>query len=80
MAVVGGPVGFLLVVLWPGMGWYLRRLGRMLRWSMPHAISSFCFAVKYLLLVTRLVMVWLLWAARLAFRLFWGADYAGTSS
>jgi hypothetical protein len=73
MAVVGGPVGLLVFVLWPGVGWYLRRVGRAFRWSLPYAFSVFWVATKWLSWGLRLAAAWIFWATRLAFRLFWGA-------
>jgi hypothetical protein len=73
MAVVGGPLGLLVVVLWPGMGWYLRRVGRGLKCIFPYAASTLWFTLKWLTWGMRVVLVWFVWAARLAFRLFWGA-------
>ena len=73
MAVVGGPLGLLVVVLWPGMGWYLRRVGRGFRCIFPYAASALWLALKWFLRGMRVVLVWLFWATRLAFKLFWGA-------
>ncbi|KAK4098778.1 hypothetical protein N658DRAFT_525991 [Parathielavia hyrcaniae] len=72
MALVGGPVGLLLVVLWPALGWYLRRLGRVFKWIAPHTISVVWFVIRWLMWGIRVAVAWLFWAVRIASRLFWG--------
>jgi len=72
MVVVGGPIGLIAVVLWPGMGWYLRRAGRVVRWMFPYTASVLWFAVRWLLWGLRVVLAWLFWATRLALRLVFG--------
>jgi hypothetical protein len=72
MAIVGGPVGLLLVVLWPALGWYLRRAARVVRWTFPYTLSVLWFAVRWLLWGMRVALAWLFWVIRIALRLFWG--------
>jgi hypothetical protein len=81
MAVVGGPLSVLFVVLLPRTWWYLRPVARVFRWELPYAAAVMWFVVKWLCWGTGLVLAWLMlvlswliWAARIAFRIFWGVD------
>ncbi len=71
-AVVGGPVGLLLAVLWPGVGGYLRRVGRAVRLMLPGTVCALWFAARWFLWALRVAVAWLFWAARLALRIVWG--------
>ncbi|AEO53763.1 hypothetical protein MYCTH_2122631 [Thermothelomyces thermophilus ATCC 42464] len=35
-------LGLLVVILWPGTGWYLRRLGRAFKCIFPHVTTTLC--------------------------------------
>lgn len=72
MIVVGGPLVLLVIILCPGMGWYLRRAARVLRWIFPYTASALWFILKWLLRSLRVVLAWFLWATEMAFRIFWG--------
>ncbi|KAH6854096.1 hypothetical protein B0I37DRAFT_421396 [Chaetomium sp. MPI-CAGE-AT-0009] len=74
MVVVGGPLGLLVVILCPGMGWYLRRAGKVFKWTFPYTASALWFVLKWLLRSLRVVLVWFFWTTQLAFRIFWGTD------
>ncbi|KAK3300710.1 uncharacterized protein B0H64DRAFT_470751 [Chaetomium fimeti] len=74
MVVVGGPLGLLVVIACPGVGWYLRRAGEILKWIFPYTASALGFILKWLLRSLRVVLAWFFWATRLAFRTFRGTD------
>ncbi|EAQ92964.1 predicted protein [Chaetomium globosum CBS 148.51] len=49
MVVVSGPLGLLVIILCPGIGWYLRRATRVLKWVFPYTASALWFILKWLL-------------------------------
>ncbi len=62
----------MLAVLWPGFGWYLRRVGRVVRWALPYTASAVWFGMRWLLWGFWVTVVWLFWGLRLALRIVWG--------
>lgn len=74
MAVVGGSLGLVVVALWPSVGRYLHRLGRIIGWVCPYTARAAWLSLKWLCWATWLFLSWLFWLMHLVMRLFWGAE------
>ncbi|KAL2256206.1 hypothetical protein VTK26DRAFT_2024 [Humicola hyalothermophila] len=73
---LAGPFALLAHTILPGIGWSVRRLGRLTGWSAPLVGSLLVRVLPWLGWALRMAASCLWFLAGLVWRLFWGASEA----